>query len=80
MAVRRLCKLFVTLSSVLPCPVPLPLRGVVASFTTVNGRVWGGTPSLSLRERGQGVWKKMDGETSKMKRLAYHKVNAFSDV
>ena len=55
-----------------PCQVPLPSRGVVAPFTNVNGRVWGGTPSLSLRERGQGVWKKMDGESVKGDTVSVH--------
>ena len=45
---------------------------MVAPFMNVNGRVWGGTPSLSLREReGRGVEEKKSGETSKMMRLAY---------
>ena len=54
--------------------------GVVAPFTNVNGRVWGGTPALSLRERGQGVEGKERRNIKDDEFSIRHKVHAFSEV
>ena len=70
--------LYYTYASALSRQVPLPSRGVVAPFTNVNGRVWGGTPSLSLRERGQGVWKKKERRNIKVLRLVHFEKLTYS--
>ena len=79
-AVRR-ANVLLYLRKCPPRQVPLPSRGVVAPFTNVNGRVWGGTPSLSLRERGTGGVEEKG--TEKHQRNTFnvcHKVKAFSEV
>ena len=54
---------------------------MVAPFTNVNGRVWGGTPSLSLRERGTGgVEENERGNIKNEVFNVHHKATPYSNV
>ena len=69
----RLC--LICLRKCPPCPVPLPLRGVVAPlhleyrYEKSEIRLLSSILYLLI---GQGVWKKMDGESVKGDTVSIH--------